>query len=97
METQITEKERDSSFMLHHHVQEIYNIALDSMAQLVRHHPANLKVAGLIPGQGTCLGCGLHAPLLVRALAEGNQLMFFLTLMFLFLSFSLPSLLSKIK
>ena len=29
------------------------------MAQLVGHRPAKQKVAGLIPGQGTCLGCGL--------------------------------------
>ena len=31
--------------------------ALDGVAQWVEHWPANQKVAGLIPGQGTCLGC----------------------------------------
>ena len=30
--------------------------ALTSRAQLVGRHPAKRKVAGLIPGQGTCLG-----------------------------------------
>ena len=32
--------------------------ALAGVAQWTEHHPANQKVAGLIPGQGTCLGCG---------------------------------------
>ena len=27
------------------------------MAQWIEHGPANQKVAGLIPSQGTCLGC----------------------------------------
>ena len=31
--------------------------ALTSMAQLVECHPAKQKVAGLMPRQGTCLGC----------------------------------------
>ena len=31
--------------------------ALASVAQLAEHDPANQKVAGSIPGQGTCLGC----------------------------------------
>ena len=35
-----------------------YSLALDNMAQLVGHHPTHQKVAGLIPGQGTCHGCG---------------------------------------
>ena len=31
--------------------------ALAGVAQLVGHCPAKQKVAGLIPSQGTCLGC----------------------------------------
>ena len=34
-------------------------IALTGVAQWVACHPPNLKVTGLIPDQGTCLGCGL--------------------------------------
>ena len=33
-------------------------IALAGVAQGTECWPANLKVAGLIPGQGPCLGCG---------------------------------------
>ena len=32
--------------------------ALASVAELVGHHYPKQKVAGLIPGQGLCLGCG---------------------------------------
>ena len=32
--------------------------ALNGAAQWVGHCPANQKVTGSIPGQGTCLGCG---------------------------------------
>ena len=32
--------------------------ALTSVAQLVGHHPEKQGVMGLIPSQGTCLGCG---------------------------------------
>ena len=32
-------------------------LALDSVVQLVGHCPANCKVTGLIPCQGTHLGC----------------------------------------
>ena len=31
--------------------------ASTGVAQWVRHHPANQKVTGSIPSQGTCLGC----------------------------------------
>ena len=31
--------------------------ALAHVAQWIEHQPANQKVAGSIPGQGTCLGC----------------------------------------
>ena len=36
--------------------------ALADVAQWIEHQPVNQKVAGSIPGQGTCLGCcsGLH-------------------------------------
>ena len=33
--------------------------ALTGVAQLVGHHPAELKVVGSVPGQGICLGYGL--------------------------------------
>ena len=32
--------------------------ALAGVAQWNEHKPLNLKVPGLIPSQGTCLGCG---------------------------------------
>ena len=32
--------------------------ALAGVAQWIERWPANRKVTGLIPGQGTCLGCG---------------------------------------
>ena len=32
-------------------------VAQTGVPQWVRHHPANLKVAGSIPSRGTCLGC----------------------------------------
>ena len=32
-------------------------ITLAGVAQWVEHQPANQKVTGLIPSQGTCLGC----------------------------------------
>ena len=32
--------------------------ALPGVAQWAGCHPGNQKVAGSIPGQGTCLGCG---------------------------------------
>ena len=32
-------------------------IALAGVAQWIEGRPENRKVAGLIPGQGTCLGC----------------------------------------
>ena len=33
-------------------------MALAGVAQWIEHWPTNLRVAGLIPSQGTCLGCG---------------------------------------
>ena len=32
-------------------------MALAGMAQWIQCHPANQRVAGPIPSQGTCLGC----------------------------------------
>ena len=34
-------------------------IALAGVAQWIEYQPANQRVAGSIPSQGTCLGCGL--------------------------------------
>ena len=36
---------------------------LTAMAQLVGCRPAKQKVAGSVPGQGTCLGCGFSPQL----------------------------------
>ena len=36
--------------------------ALTGVAQWVGRHPINRKVAGSIPSQGTCLGCGPGFP-----------------------------------
>ena len=33
-------------------------MALAGVAQWIERRPANQRVAGLIPSQGTCLGCG---------------------------------------
>ena len=33
-------------------------LALAGVAQLTEHQPANQKVAGSIPNEGTFLGCG---------------------------------------
>ena len=35
----------------------IPTVALAGVAQLIEHWPVNQRVAGLIPSQGTCLGC----------------------------------------
>ena len=59
---------------------------LSHAAQLVEHHPTKHKVTGLIPGQCTSL---LWVQFLDGVRTRGNQLVF-LTLIFLFLSFSLP-------
>ena len=58
--------------------------ALTSGAQLVGCRPAKQKAAGLIPGQGTRLGCGFGPQL--RCVQETTSL-----------SFPLPPLLSKKK
>ena len=52
------EKGKLLSYVQFTHSAKYIDTALTSMAQWVGHHPANQKVAGLIPGQGTCLGCG---------------------------------------
>ena len=33
--------------------------ALIGVAQWIEHGPVNQRVTGLVPGQDTCLGCGL--------------------------------------
>ena len=64
------------------------------MAQWIEHQPVNQKVAGLIPCQSTCLGCG-PGPWL--GAWERQTINVSPTLMFLSPSFSLPSPLSKRK
>ena len=36
----------------------MFKLALAGVAQWIDCQPANQRVTGLIPGQGTCLGCG---------------------------------------
>ena len=58
--------------------------ALAGVAQWIEYWPVKLGVAGSIPSQGTCLGCGQGPQW--GAYSRGNH-----TLIFLSLSFSLPS------
>ena len=37
---------------------EKQGLALAGVAQQIEHQPEKQKVTGLIPDQGTCLGCG---------------------------------------
>ena len=53
----------------------------------LEHCPVNQKVMGLIPGEGTCLGCGFS--LCLGCAREANNGCFSLTLMFLSFSLSL--------
>ena len=69
--------------------------ALAGMAQLVGCRPAKWKVASLILGQGTSLGFRPSPQL--GCVSEVNDQCFSHTLMFLSLSLSLPSPLSKNK
>ena len=64
---------------------KIARLALASIAQLVRPPFANLKVAGSIPSQGTCLGCGLRVLPLLGPLQTAANRCFYLSL-----SLSLP-------
>ena len=59
------------------------------------YHPANWKVTGSIPGQGTCLGCRFSPRL--GHMWKVIDWCFPITSTFLSLSFSLPSPISKIK
>ena len=68
--------------------------ALTSVAQVVGRHPAEWKVTGLIPGQGTCPGCGFDPQL--GYVQEGNQSMF-LSYINISLSFSLSQSLKAVK
>ena len=63
--------------------------ALAGVGQWVGPCPTKQKVAGLIPGQGTCLGCGPGPHL--GHMPEATDWCFSLTLTFLFLSFPLHS------
>ena len=65
------------------------------MAQWIEHWLANRKATGLIPSQGTCLGGGARSPF--GGVREATDRCFSRTSMFLSLSFSLPSPLSKSK
>ena len=75
------------------YTKKMHIFALTSVAQLVGYHPSKQKVVGLIPGQGTRLGCGF----LPRRDAYETDPHFSLTPMFLCVCFSLPSPLSKNK
>ena len=42
---------------------EFWGLALACVAQWIERQTLNQRVAGLIPSQGTCLGCGLDPQL----------------------------------
>ena len=67
---------------------------LASVVQLAGCHPASREVTGLMPGQGMCLGCECDPS---RGVKEWQPTCFFLVWMFISLSFSPPSPLSKIN
>ena len=68
---------------------------LIGLAQLVGHCPANQKVTGSIPSQGTCLDWGFSP--MSGQMQEATSHCFYFTSMLLLLSSSLPSPLSKSK
>ena len=72
-------------------INQTHSLALVGVAQWIVHWPANKKVAGSIPSQGMCLGCGQ-----VPSWGHGrdNQPMF---LSHTDISFSIPSPHSKNK
>ena len=70
-------------------------MALASVTQWIERQPANWKVTGSIPSQGTCLGSG-PGPCL-GPVQEAADWSFSRTSIFLALSFSLPFPLSKNK
>ena len=70
-------------------------MAMTGVAFLVEHHPTKRKVTSGISHQGTCLG-SRFGPQSGRV-QEATSQCFSLTLLFLSLSFSLPSLFSKNK
>ena len=72
---------------------ESYWLALDGVAQLVGCHPVNQNVVDLTPGQGTCLGCRFSPQ--QGSVQEATDQCFSFTSMFLSLSFSLCSSLSR--
>ena len=47
---------KEGAGLLDYEIQEL--LALAGVAQWIEHGPANRKVVGSIPSQGTCLGCG---------------------------------------
>ena len=53
---------------------------LTGVAQLSGRHPTNQKVAGSIPCQGTCLGCGPGPQWRWQGHARGNHTLLFLSL-----------------
>ena len=66
--------------------------ALAGVAQRIERWPANQRVTGSIPSQGTCLGC---RPGPQGGVVRGNHTV--IETMFLSLSFSFPSPLSRNK
>ena len=72
-------------------------VTLAMVAQLAGCGTVNQNVTSSVPGQGTCLGHRLHALSLVGHLQKATNWCFSLTSMFLSLTFSLLSHLSKRK
>ena len=44
--------------LLRNNLKIVKVVALAGVSQQIECHPVNQRVAGLIPSQGTCLGCG---------------------------------------
>ena len=42
---------------MYNHI-KLYTVVLAGVAQWIEHWPGNHRIAGSIPSQGTCLGCG---------------------------------------
>ena len=80
------------------HIQKAYNLppTLAGVGQWFELWPVNWKVTGLIPPQGTCLSYR-PGPQLPAGMPEATDWCISQMLLFLSLSFSLPSPLSKSK
>ena len=78
---------KEGKWLFSNNILRNHHKALTGVAELVGCHPTKQGVAGWIPGQGTCLGCGPGPQL--GCVREATDQSFSHTLMFLSLSFPL--------